>query len=154
MLITRIRLEATLQIMWCCPQCRAFLAHRRGSITFPLCSRLLSPRRRAKNALHYAHGWQIALQIALQVRSEHGGERRRKGEKVGYEEPTTYSKTAHFVIGRSRVQLSPSAPISLRRQRLSGLTELSLSHSLQGRWKFRGFRSAYPSRSPAIYSRS
>jgi hypothetical protein len=100
--------------MWCCPQCRAFLAHRRGSITFPLCSRLLSPRRRAKNALHYAHGWQIALQIALQVRSEHGGERRRKGEKVGYEEPTTYSKTAHFVIGRSRVQLSPSAPNSMK----------------------------------------
>jgi hypothetical protein len=33
--------------------CRGFLAHRRGSTTFPLRLRLLSPRRRAKNPLQY-----------------------------------------------------------------------------------------------------
>ena len=34
-------------------QSNTFLAHRRGSLTFPFCLRLLSPRRQAKNALHY-----------------------------------------------------------------------------------------------------
>lgn len=56
--------------------------------------------------------YHILLQIALQISSENGGERWRKGENSGYEEPTRYSKTTHFVIGRSRVQLSPSAPTS------------------------------------------
>ena len=48
------------------------------------------------------------------------GAKEGEKERMGYWKPTRYSKTAHFVIGRSRVQLSPSAPF------ISGLRPLIL----------------------------
>jgi hypothetical protein len=43
-----------------------------------------------------------------------GCERRRKGEKVGYEEPTTYGKTAHFrnrQVASSTLALGSNIPL-------------------------------------------